>query len=292
MPAARNLGDLVVFLREVWKIEPMRGLRVCVLLALPLAGAATSLAVTSSEVKANYQSIVDRNPFGLKPPVPPPTNNPAQTEAKPKSELYLTGITTVGYPRIPKKAYLMAKEVGAKDPKYYDLSEEQSKDGITILHIDEKERTVKIRSENGETLLSFKTHGITNSFTLAAAAPPPGKPGAPGAPNHPGAVPTVPGQVQPGQSTPVPLPAGNQQGVGQGNASQPNSRVIPSRSVRTRPADMGGGGTPAGSGAFNAGGGAPEAPAEDPALQYIRMKAEEARNRQMGIPTPPIPNLE
>jgi len=257
-------------------------------LAFVVAGSAASFAVTPSELKANYQSIVDRNPFGLKPPPPPQTNNPTPVEAKPKSELFLTGITSVGYPRIPKKAYFMAKEVGNKEPKYYDLTEDQSKDGIKVLEINEKERTVKIRSDSGETLLSFKTHGITNSFTLAAA-PPPGKPGAPG---QPGGVPTVPGQVQPGQATPVPLPAAvnNPGGGPSGGAPQPVTRQIPSRSIRTRPADViqNPSGNPGGPG----GGGALEAPAEDPALQYLRMKAEEARNQQMGIPTPPIPNLE
>lgn len=263
----------------------MRGMGIYAGMAFALAGSAASFAVTPSELKANYQSIVDRNPFGLKPPPPPQTNNTPPVEAKPKSELFLTGITSVGYPRIPKKAYLMAKEVGNKEPKYYDLTEDQSKDGIKVLEINEKERTVKILSDTGETLLSFKTHGITNSFTLAAAAPPAGKPGAPG---QPGGAPAVPGQA-----TPVPLPtAVNYRGGGpSGGAPQPVTRQIPSRSIRTRPADVGSGGNPVGGGAVTVGD-APGAPAEDPALQYLRMKAEEARNQQMGIPTPPIPNLE
>src|SRR5262245_25439900 len=86
------------------------------------------LAIPATELKATYQPIVDRNPFGLRPPAPAPTNNPAaQQKEKPKTEIFLTGITSgitsVGYPRIPKQVYLMTKEQNKKEPTYYAFTE-------------------------------------------------------------------------------------------------------------------------------------------------------------------------
>ena len=39
-------------------------------------------AVPASELKENYQSIIERNPFGLKPIPPPPTNNVEQVKGE------------------------------------------------------------------------------------------------------------------------------------------------------------------------------------------------------------------
>src|ERR1043166_7471721 len=118
-----------------------------------LAGG-SAFAVPSPDLKQNYSTIVERNPFGLRPPPPPP--QPAQTNKVaevPKTDIFLTGIVTVGYPRIPKRAYMMLKEQNKKDPIYYSLSEGQKRDDIEVLAIDEAAKTVKIRWDKGETLL-------------------------------------------------------------------------------------------------------------------------------------------
>src|SRR4051812_45614874 len=62
----------------------------------------------------HYKSIIDRNPFGLKDPVPvaPPATNIVK-EPK-KEDFYLTGISTIGNPKRPK-AYLLCKDATKKD---------------------------------------------------------------------------------------------------------------------------------------------------------------------------------
>jgi len=271
------------------------------LCALALLGG-TALAVPADSLKENYQPIIDRNPFGLKPPPPPPTNNPAaNNEPKPKVEIFLTGITSVGHPRVPKRAFFKTQQQakpGAKnEPGFYELVEGNEKDGIKVIAIDEVEKKVKILMDNQETMLSFQTHGVP-----APSAPPAGKPGAPGVP---GGVP-LPGQ--PGapqldaQGQPIPQPLQNQ-GIPQvsADADRPtingtvsgNSgglRQIPSRSVRVRQpegsANYGGGSQPQSAVAQ------PQSAPVDPAEQYIRMHLNRAaQERQQGIPMPPLPTL-
>ena len=113
----------------------------------PLLEGRSSHAVPLAELRDNYQPIIDRNPFGLHPPPPPPTNNPAANqEKKPKTELFLTGITSVGHPRIPKQAYLMMKETEKNNKSttnFYALREGVEVDGIKVLSIDEVGRKVR-----------------------------------------------------------------------------------------------------------------------------------------------------
>jgi hypothetical protein len=212
----------------------MRGLKnLLALLAAMLLASPAVRAIASTDLKENYQSIIDRNPFGLKPP-PPPATNTAAVEQKAKSDIFLTGIVTVGYPKMPKRAYIETEtlEQGKKEPKFYEFQEDQSQDGITVLAIDEKSQTVKIKSEGAETLLSFKTHGRT-----PPASPPPGAPGAPGTQGAPGQ------PMHPG-SQPLPLPGAPNAAAHAYNNNNPNrptysnlsggSRQIPSRSVRVR----------------------------------------------------------
>src|SRR5690349_15889726 len=208
----------------------MRSVLKMAVAVLLLSGAGKALAIPLSELKDNYQPIIDRNPFGLKPPPPPPTNNTtANVKEKPKLEFFLTGITSVGFPRIPKQAYLMTREQN-KSTNFYALSEGIEKDGIKILNIDDTGRKVRIHTDEGEMMLSFQTHGIA-----PPASPKPGMPGAPGQPpvpgqlpNQPGALPAVPGMA-PVQAQPI-------NGAAQpANANYPNTsatRTIPSRRVR------------------------------------------------------------
>ena len=74
----------------------------------------------------NYRVIVDRNPFGLKPLPPPPTNAPAVNQ--PKDEIMLTGITGIGKPL----AYFMTKAPQAKEPVFYCLEVGIEKDGMGV----------------------------------------------------------------------------------------------------------------------------------------------------------------
>jgi hypothetical protein len=261
-------------------------------------------AVPATELKENYQSIIERNPFGLKPPLPPATNTTDTVKEKPKTEIFLTGITSIGYPKLPKQAYFYTREQGKKDPVYYALSEGDSKDGIRILSIDPQQRKVRVNMNNSETLLSFETHGVP---VAAAAARPPGAPGAlpvPGQPNQP---------VQPGVQ-PLPMPTvpnaaasrpiydANGQAIYQNNPqtmpavnsgyqnAAASARQIPTRRIR-------GGGSQPGDVMMAPGvGGSPQQVQEqprDPAEQYLRMHLNRAtQERESGLPMPPLPTFQ
>ncbi|MDB6039487.1 MAG: hypothetical protein JWM99_3328 [Verrucomicrobiales bacterium] len=171
-------------------------------------------AIESRSSTRDYQTIVERNPFGLKPPPPPP---PPPTNEPPKLEFYLTGFTSIGAPANPKRAYLMSKD--AKSPAYYSLTEGQSKDGLEILQIDPKNKSVKVRYNGSEKLMTFATDGIP---AAKAAVPAPGaRPGLPGQPNaFPAPLPNAAGHP----ATPSPM-----------NNTTSTPRTIPSRSLRTQP---------------------------------------------------------
>lgn len=258
--------------------------------------AGDAFAIPAAELKDNYQPIIERNPFGLKPPAPPPTNNTAAVAQppKPKTEIYLTGITSIGYPRLPKQVYLMTKEQGKKDPNFYALTEGVEQDGIRVLEIDPSGRKVKIRWDNDETLLTFKTHGITNAAVLPPAIKPgvPGQPGVPPANGVPVPLPTgVDNQGQPihhgGQPQPMVQPTVNTQP----GAVTPNGsatyRQIPSRRIRSDASSVpySGGTPPPMSGTTT------PAPQQniDPAQQYLEMHLSRAVQERQGIPMPPLP---
>ena len=254
-------------------------------------------AVPAAQLKENYQSIIERNPFGLKPPPPPPTNAVPEVKEKPKLEVFLTGITSIGYPKLPKQAYFYTREQGKKDITMYALSEGDGKDGIQVLNIDPEGRKVRVKMDNAETLLSFETHGVP----IAAA---PGK--TPGVPALP-----VPGQ-HPGQpaAQPLPMPGGhpNPQQMydpnGQpvyNNAPQPvtqpmNSyntgagmRQIPSRRIRGGGSNPYGGTPPAMDGGMQQ----PQAAPIDPAEDYVRMHLNRAaKERETGVQMPPLPVIQ
>jgi hypothetical protein len=238
-------------------------------------------------LKDNYQPIVDRNPFGLRPPPPPPTNNvTTPVKDKPKTEIFLTGITSIG----SKRAYLMTKEAaGKKEPTYYTLSEGIERDGIKVLSIDEVARKVRVHTvDEGELILSFQTHGVPPPVGGAV----PGKPGQPGLqPGQPGYMPQPVGQPQaiapgslPGNA--IPMPQVNNAGVP--TTTIPATRQIPSRRVRS--GSVNNAVTPnVGGGGFSGPGNPTPQPDVDPAEQYIRMHLNRTAAQKDGIAMPPLP---
>lgn len=254
-----------------------------------MLGLATLLAGPLHGIEANrsYQTIVDRNPFNLKPPPPPaapPTNEPP---AKPPVEIMLTGYSTVTK---PKRAYLMSKEPNKKDP-YFSLAEGQAKDGVEVLEINERTKTVKIKNAGIEHELTFAKNGITNPPTMM---PPGGMPGVvPGQPNPA----VMPGQPQAffnhNNNTTQPV-VNNGAPVNNNNAI----RSIPSRTLRTQPEppptmNMGVGVTPG----ITTPNVQQQAPAMSVEEQYLLLKANELQGQkayQRGLapgPPPPIPTL-
>src|SRR5688572_8003492 len=96
-------------------------MRRTILTALALVSA-TLVAQAESRPMDSYKSIIDRNPFGLKDPTPPPPPVTNQAPVTKKEDFYLTGISTIGNPKRPK-AYLIAKDSSKKeyDQKFYNL---------------------------------------------------------------------------------------------------------------------------------------------------------------------------
>ncbi len=249
------------------------------LLSLPVR------AIESASTRS-YQSIIDRNPFNLKPPPPPATNAAPEAPPPPKVEILLTGYSTITR---PKRAYLMSKEPNKKDP-YFSLAEGQAKDGIEVLEIDEKAKSVKIRNAGVENILTFAKNGITNP--PAVMQPMPG-----GIPGQPGVQPpVVPGQPQaffPNyQNNPQP------NGTVPANAYNANNNIvrsIPSRTLRTPDPvptinSTVAPGTPQSAAQRNV----PSMSAEE---QYLMLKVNEAQQTkafQKGLvpaPPPPLPPL-
>jgi hypothetical protein len=271
-------------------------------------------AVPVEQLKENYQSIVVRNPFGLKPPPEPPKETVPEVP-KPKVEVFLTGITSVGYPRVPKQAYFYTREQGKKEITYYTMTEDDEKDGIKVLEIDHEKRKVRVNMENRDTILSFETHGVP----IAAVAARPGTPGA---------LP-LPGQSRPGVQ-PLPLPGAapapnvtydaNGQPIYQQQPTYGGGQVMPQAGNQFNTVNPGSGGLrqiPSrrirGGNTYNAqpnptlnGGGMQggfpqqEQVATDPAEEYLRahlnhaahQNNDGARRNNNVVPLPPLPRIE
>lgn len=186
---------------------------------LGAASISWSADLDSESPDRNYRVIIDRNPFGLKPPPPPVTNAPVVTP--PKDEILLTGITSIGGLR----AYFMTKPPQGKTPEYYSLGPDESKNGLDVIDIDTKNKSVRVRNAGVETLMTFDNSGVK---------PPPTPSGpAVAATTATGAgVPGLPGAARAG----IPAPA-----VSTTLSTTPSTtarasgrvRTIPSRNVRT-----------------------------------------------------------
>jgi hypothetical protein len=251
--------------------------RVVTLLSSLLLMAAPTYAVTnpSGIADRNYQVIVERNPFGIKPPpppAPPPTNAPAN-----KDEILLTGITSIGSPR----AYFMTKAPQAKQPEYFDLGIDQAQHGVEVIEIDPTAKSVKVKQGGVESVMTFAANGVKPPATPAAGTP--GAPGAlPGAPAMPGVAtpnPAIPGMQPPGMAG---FP-----GAASAATTTPSAgrvRTIPSRAVRTPGADLGGGMVAPGA-AQPAGRPDPNAPIQDALMMELQRRA----NPNITFPPTPMP---
>lgn len=159
------------------------GTRWAVAVASLLGTLAAQAWIEAGNTRDNdYRTIIDRNPFGLRPQPPPPTNVNA-TAQTPKGDLKLTGITTYG----TRKAFFMMADPKGK-PEYYTLGIGEGKDGLEVLEIGEDAKSVKVRNSGIETLMTFTSHGV--SAPVTGPAPTPGAPGNPAV--GPGGVPRPP----------------------------------------------------------------------------------------------------
>jgi hypothetical protein len=253
-----------VFLREMFYSGGMLVTRL-------IFGACTFALAFSAAAEARpmdtYNTIVVRNPFGLKEPPPPvvkDTNPPAQPPKK--EDFYLTGISTIGNPKRPK-AYLLAKDASKKDydQKYYSLTVGDSQGDVKLQEIDSKGRRVKIEYLGEEKWLSMKDNGVP-----APAGAPAGGPMQPGMVAPPGGV-----------AAPIPLPLPNGGGAVAQPISYPNAGNNNRRPIRT---------AGYGSTAGNFGAVTPDGPQTDADVlkQIITMKQGE----KAGIPIVSTPTVD
>jgi hypothetical protein len=192
---------------------------------LCLSGAVALCASTQANTPDSssnpYQSIVDRNVFGLRPPPPPPSTEPVRP---PPPAIALTGITTI----LGKKLAFMNVQVPAKageqgkgGPQSYMLGVGEREGDIEVLDIDEKGGIVKVNDFGVITNVPFAKVPSTPTVPVATA-------GMAGIPS-PGGVPNA--GVNPlGQRIsglpPRPM-RGNPNALTTGGAAAPGSTVSP-----------------------------------------------------------------
>lgn len=121
----------------------------------------TLAALVAAQARTNpYDAIVERNPFGLKPP-PPPVVETEQTPPAPPIKVVLTGITSMFGPN-SKRAFLEMTEQAAPGkgapatPRRAMLSEGEADGEIEVLSINIEQNIVKIRNGGVETELTFE----------------------------------------------------------------------------------------------------------------------------------------
>jgi len=168
-----------------------------------LASGAVADAITADNP---FQSIVDRNVFGLKAPPPPPA--PPEPPKPPLPPIALTGIMTgIGKKRALLEGVMPAKPPEPSKKSFYTLAEGEQQDEVRVLKIDEKAGSVEIN-----------LMGTVTNLTFAAKMPPSApQPGAP------------PGQPIPGIPSPV------NTGVNPAMAPGGFNRSLPGRPLRVNP---------------------------------------------------------
>ncbi len=150
-----------------------------------------------------YRTIVARNAFRLReplPPPPPPTNPPVAPEPV-KIDVKLAGLAKIrGVPY----AYLMIPDADhAGQFLYPTLTDNREngqvlhRSGLEVREIDIKQGTVRVVNGGVEATLNFKEHGVKS---VAIATPP--KPGTITAPGRPGGI------IRPGATINTVFPAG------------------------------------------------------------------------------------
>ncbi len=174
-----------------------------------LLGLFTLAVVARADVPGDYKVILDRNPFGLKPPPPPPPTPPTTPPEVP-TNYKLSGITALFK---PPRAMFVNQVPGKPTPEYLTLSEGQRQDSLEVLPggIDVRAGKVRVKIAGEERTMSFEKDGLK-----AAAGPPVMT--APGVPVPMGQFNPVPAtplgaQAQPPGGIPVPQPVAYRPGA-------------------------------------------------------------------------------
>ncbi len=256
-------------------------------LFLALLGWATSTAL--ADAVGDYKVILDRNPFGLKPPpapVPPPA--PAPPPETP-TNYKLSGITALFN---PPRAMFVNQPPGKPTPEYISLSEGQVGGGLEVLTngINIKAGTVRVKISGEERTLSFEKDGLK-----APSGPPvmtaPGGPLPFGQPNPvpptPGGTTALPfnnsGPINYNRGMPSAFPSAVPVALPSGIPAPGNTPVNLSRPVRGNIPLTGGNMTEP-----------PPAQIVDPAEQALRMEINRKLTEKavMNRDLPPLPSTD
>jgi hypothetical protein len=258
---------------------------VCILAAFALCAAAN--AVTANSSGSPYQSVVERNVFGLKPPPPPPD---PEANKPPPPKMFLQGITTFGgIKRALLKTQMPAKPgEPPKGEQSFVLAEGQRDGDIEVLEIDAKGGTVKVNDFGMIATLDFEHNGIktVTAAPVAGAVPHP----AGGFP-APGANPFTPaGGAQPPPITRpmrLPRPTGAAASFESGGATPAYASGTPS---------LGLGGTQVPLSQSTPAQGQPQAAAQTAQAdnmtaeqRFLMVEAYREQMKQLGQQVPPIP---
>ena len=176
------------------------------------------VALAGQAVWANetnpYATIVDRNPFALKPPPPPPAAPENTAPPVPMAKVILTGLlSSFGEPRALFEI-LEDPGKGGGTPKKPILREGERLGPVEVLAIDVVKNSVRIRNSGVETNVTFE---------VAAKGPTAGGPGVPGAP--PPAF-TPPPLTQPVYNTSQNQPASGGPTIISGNSASEGGRGV------------------------------------------------------------------
>ena len=236
-----------------------------------------------TEPAANpYQVILDRNPFGLKPPPPqaligPPTN------AMQAANVKLTGITSDS---TGKKVWLMIPGQPGKNAQYFSIPEHEKQGDIEVVEINDKENSVKILNAGAQAELNFKDNGLPTPTAPAVQGIPLNPQGVPGMVPTPGLIPApgvLPTPIKTAGAIPNPTGAAGTEAMANRYGLQPTAttatpgfRTIPARNVRTpnvAPQSQG------------------ESAPADPVVQRVLMEAQKAQAERQGRAFPPLPPI-
>ena len=122
-----------------------------------------------------YHVIMERNSFGLQPPVP--ARSSSQPTVVPKEDLFLTGVS--GFTSNRCAFFMLAKPGGLSS--CFALQEGEQNEWLEVRAINLENATVKAilkkpviraRGVGAEIILSFQAHGMAPSM-MALAPPPP-----------------------------------------------------------------------------------------------------------------------
>jgi hypothetical protein len=146
-----------------------------ILCASALIGLLTCVVAHANVDTNPYGAIVDRNPFGLKPPPPPPPPPEQTAPPVPMATVTLTGLlSTFGEPRALLEIIEATGKGGGGTPQRPPPMREGDRHGaVEVLAIDVVKNSVRLRNSGVETNIGFP---------VAKSTPAPGGPGVPGKP--------------------------------------------------------------------------------------------------------------